>query len=137
MTKTDEQPDERTEGWFIALKYMSGIAQAEFVRMMNTIKHGGQVDVVARVDGREYRWECDGLKYADFIAGAPKRESSDAEIDAGFWEGEFKTLVRAAVDKMAELGHVVDPPESMIGEAKYRLSKIYKSRKINDIEGGK
>lgn len=65
-------------------------------------------------------------------AKTPERESGCAEIDAGFWEGEYKSIVRAAVEKMAELGHEVDPPEKLIDEAKYRLSRIHDKR--NEIE---
>lgn len=56
-------------GWYIPLDCMSGIAEDTFAAMMKIIKHGGQVDVVARVDGKEYRWQCDGLKYAKLNKG--------------------------------------------------------------------
>jgi len=55
---------ELTNGWFIPDDCMSGIAEDTFHKMMSIIKHGGAVDVVARCDGKEYRWQCDGLKYA-------------------------------------------------------------------------
>ena len=56
----NEQPD----GWCIPLESMSSVAQETFIKMMDIIRHGGQVDVVARCDGKDYRWQCDGLKYA-------------------------------------------------------------------------
>lgn len=52
------------DAWMIPLSSMSSVAQETFEKMMQIIKHGGQVDVVARRDGKDYRWECDGLKYA-------------------------------------------------------------------------
>ncbi len=51
-------------GWFIPDASMSTLAQETFMKMMNIICTGGAVDVVARVDGKQYMWECDGLKYA-------------------------------------------------------------------------
>lgn len=56
------------EGWFIPLDCMSGSAEDNFSKMVSITKHGGMVDILARVDGEEYRWECDGLKYAEFIS---------------------------------------------------------------------
>lgn len=53
-----------SEGYFIPLSCMSELAQKTFKSMIETIKHGGTVDVCARVNGKEYRWECDPLKYA-------------------------------------------------------------------------
>lgn len=54
-------------GWFMPLDSMSDLAQESFIKMMKVICHGGRADVVARVDGKEYRWQCDGLKYARLI----------------------------------------------------------------------
>jgi hypothetical protein len=53
------------EGWLIPSSGMSQIARDTFHKMMSVIKHGGQVDVVARRDGKDYRWQCDGLKRAE------------------------------------------------------------------------
>jgi len=58
------QMPEQEKGWFIPASNMSSLAKETFANMLETINHYGQVDVVARVDGRDYRWECDGLKYA-------------------------------------------------------------------------
>lgn len=52
------------DGWLIPLSSMSQLARETFTQMMRVISKGGSVDVVARCDGRDYRWECDGLKYA-------------------------------------------------------------------------
>jgi hypothetical protein len=54
-------------GWFIPDEIMSTLAQETFMEMVNVICNGGAIDVVARCDGRQYRWECDGLKYATRI----------------------------------------------------------------------
>lgn len=55
---------EGADGWFVPGEAMSDLAQSTFIKMMNIIKKGGQVDVVARCNGKDYRWECDALKYA-------------------------------------------------------------------------
>lgn len=65
------KPAAEAEGWFIPLDCMTGIAQDTFKKMISTIRHGGEVDVVARIDGKEYRWECDGLKYAKLQGSKP------------------------------------------------------------------
>lgn len=52
------------DGWYIPFDCMSGPANKTFREMNAIIKRGGQVDVVARCNGKDYRWECDGLKYA-------------------------------------------------------------------------
>ncbi|MBP3958387.1 hypothetical protein J8F10_24320 [Gemmata sp. G18] len=62
--RTPPHPAPQAAGWFIPLDCMSGLAEDTFVKMIATIRHGGEVDVIARIDGKEYRWECDGLKYA-------------------------------------------------------------------------
>lgn len=51
-------------GWFIPDEMVGPVSQQTFREMMQIIGTGGAVDVVARVDGKEYRWQCDGLKYA-------------------------------------------------------------------------
>lgn len=61
-------------GWFIPEDSMSEIAQGTFKKMMDVIERGGQVDVVARCDGKDYRWECDGLKYAQYAAQPQAKE---------------------------------------------------------------
>jgi hypothetical protein len=63
------------DGWFIPLSCMTKLAQETFTQMMAVIAKGGQVDVIARCDGRDYRWECDGLKYAKPLPTAPGQTS--------------------------------------------------------------
>lgn len=76
------------DGWFIPLSSMSSLSRDTFRKMMRIIEHGGQVDVVARVDATEYRWECDGLKYAELRTTEPnvidKALANAAEILANF-----------------------------------------------------
>lgn len=55
------------DGWFIPCDCMSSIAENTFCEMISVIKRGGAVDVLARCDGKDYRWQCDGLKYAKYI----------------------------------------------------------------------
>jgi hypothetical protein len=55
-------------GWFIPDEMVGPVSQKTFMEMMNIICRGGMVNVVARVDGKEYYWQCDGLKYATRIA---------------------------------------------------------------------
>ena len=43
--------------------HLSDMAAASMRDALATVYHGGQVDIVARVDGREYRWEADWIKY--------------------------------------------------------------------------
>lgn len=57
--------------WVISIASMSQIARERFCRMVAVIKRGGQVDVVARCDGKDYRWECDSLKYFKFSDSKP------------------------------------------------------------------
>lgn len=59
-------------GWFIPDSGMSTIAQETFVEMMNIIRTGGAVDVHTRIDGENYQWQCDGLKYATRINYTPE-----------------------------------------------------------------
>lgn len=68
------------QGWFIPLDAMSDITQEKFDVMINTISHGGQVDVIARVDGKDYCWQCDGLKYAEFIGSEPAESHPAAGV---------------------------------------------------------
>jgi len=63
-TNENMKQPEGANGWFIPDEAMSDLAQGTFARMMNIIKSGGSVDVVARAGGKDWRWECDGLKYA-------------------------------------------------------------------------
>lgn len=60
----DRLRNARGDGWFIPDCHMTESAQETFCAMMRVISTGGSVDVCARKDAREYRWECDGLKYA-------------------------------------------------------------------------
>ncbi len=84
--------DAELEGWFIPLESMSSLAQETFANMMSIIKHGGQVDVVARKDGQEFRWECDGLKYAKMYKHKAMTELLEA----------LKGVVRVADRKTVE-----------------------------------
>ena len=43
--------------------YTSEPAQASMRRALLTVSSGGAVDIVARVDGRDHRFEADWLKY--------------------------------------------------------------------------
>lgn len=63
------------EGWFIPVKNMSSVARSTFSKMVNRIKHGGTVDVVARIDREEYRYQCDGLKYAEYRTQPPQQSA--------------------------------------------------------------
>lgn len=54
-------------GWFIPDEMVGPVSQQTFMKMMNIICTGGMVNVSARVDGKEYHWQCDGLKYATRI----------------------------------------------------------------------
>lgn len=61
-------------GWFIPLESMSDIAQMTFANMISVIKQGGSVSVVAHCDGKDFRWQCDGLKYAKRLSPSPATE---------------------------------------------------------------
>jgi len=73
------KPEVGEDGWFIPLSCMSAVAQSQFRNMNAIIKHGGQVDVIARVDAKEYRWQCDGLKYAKLQACGTPSPAPNAE----------------------------------------------------------
>ena len=127
---TAEQPDDCPEGWFISLKYMSGIAQAEFVKMINTIKGGGQVDVVARCDGKEYRWECDGLKYADFI---PSMQNMCAyEVQQRQIEGERAVMeaLKPCMTICLPTGGVAAPTEKQLRSAAIKAIAAMPMREV-------
>lgn len=55
---------ETDNGWFVSDESMSLMAQDTFMKMMNTISGAEMINVYARVDGKNYHWQCDGLKYA-------------------------------------------------------------------------
>lgn len=51
-------------GWLIPDYQLNKIQQNTFAEMMRVIRHGGSIDVTARIDGKDYRWQCDGLAHA-------------------------------------------------------------------------
>lgn len=69
--KEQGEISDKQQGYFIPCDCMSSIAENTFCEMMSIIKRGGSVDVIARVDGKEYRWQCDGLKYAKLLSATP------------------------------------------------------------------
>ena len=100
------EPGVESEGeWAIPLSSMSGLSQDTFSKMMRVIRYGGQVDFVARCDGREYRWQCDGLKYArlrPIIQGAGMDEEvSDENIKAH--EARVKHILKDASKQSVKL----------------------------------
>jgi isopenicillin N synthase-like dioxygenase len=63
-----------------------------FVNMMKILKHGGQIDVVARIDGKDYLWECDGLQHAVLL---PEAGRNHAEAELAEWKDSAKAWQKA------------------------------------------
>ena len=55
-------------GWFIPDEHQNFMQLHTFMKMINIICHGGMVNVSARIDGKEYHWQCDGLSHARRIS---------------------------------------------------------------------
>lgn len=63
-------------GWFIPDEHQNTMQMETFMSMINTICHGGMINVHARIDGKEYRWQCDGLAHARRI-DYPNKHSAE------------------------------------------------------------
>lgn len=51
----------QAEGWLIPFRCMNQLQKDSFEKMVKILSHGGIIDVVARIDGKDYRWEFDAL----------------------------------------------------------------------------
>ena len=69
-----DSPNDCTEHTVLMLDEI--ICRAESAK--RSIK--AMVDASARKDGKEYRWQCDSLKYAKRIDSQPKRESEKGNL---------------------------------------------------------
>ena len=64
-------------GWLIPDHHLNELQKKTFTEMMQVISHGGQIDICARVDGKDYEWQCDGLAHAERQEKAVKRHINE------------------------------------------------------------
>lgn len=86
-----------------------------FVNMMKILKHGGQIDVVARIDGKDYRWECDGLQHAVLLPEAGRNHPIEISLEEA----------SRAIDGV--IGPVISQPERMEKalQARKKATELY------------
>lgn len=82
------------DGWIIPFKHMNQLQKDAFADMAKICSHGGQIDVVARIDGKDYRWQCDALAHAKLSATDKPERLAECKADVEYWKhcAEFGSL---------------------------------------------
>lgn len=78
MLKSPKRKHMEDYSYVVPLSHMSKIQETAFMSMILAIKRADNIEVIACVDGKDYRWQCDALKYA-YLSNAERATNGDSE----------------------------------------------------------